>query len=121
MHQTSTEEMDFDIIVQPENGHFIAEVVGTPRLRAEGPDRFAATSALIDSLREQMQQGNLFRIKVRPHKVEVSKSPRPVFYDFKPRSIAELAGAFKDDPDLMQICEDIYRERDEEKRREFPE
>ena len=119
MNQT-TNEMDFDVLVEPENGHFVAKVVTMPHLRGEGGDRQAATEALIESLQLRMQQGDLIRVTVKPKPVATT-GPRPVIYDFRPRSIMDLAGIFKDDPDWMEICREAYRERDEEKRREFPE
>lgn len=116
--------MKFDIVIEPENGHFVAQVVGTPVLRAEGADHDAAKNALLASLRLRMKQGSLISVEVEPEIDPIPDSkagPKPVFYDFKPKNIRELAGIFKDDPDLMEICNDIYRARDEEKRREFGE
>lgn len=121
MHK-SNEAMDFDILVEPENGHFVAQVVGTPYLRAEGKDRQGATAALIESLQQRMEQGDLFRVTVKSKKVEVSKSDsRPVIYDFNPRSLMDLAGVFKDDSELKEICEEAYRLRREQRDREWPE
>jgi len=116
--------MKFDIVIEPENGHFVAQVVGIPFLRAEGANHDAAKSALLTSLRQRMKQGSLFSVDVEPDfepNTDSKTGPKPVFYDFKPKNIRELAGIFKDDPDLDEIREEIYRARDEEKRREFGE
>jgi hypothetical protein len=113
--------MDFDISIEQENGHFVAQVVGIPHLRAEGADREAATKALVASLRNRMRLGNLIRVSIEPEPVIENKSgPRPVFYDFNPTSFHDTAGIFKDDPSWMEICEEAYRLRREERDREWP-
>ena len=104
--------------------NFIAQVVGSPFLRAEGSDSVAATNALLDTLRLRRKQGTLFPVALEPEIEPESVSPtgpKPVFYNFNPKSIQDSAGIFKDDPDIMEICAEIYRARDEEKRREFGE
>lgn len=116
--------MDFNVVVEPENGHFIAQVVGSPFLRAEGDDSAAATKALLATLRLRRKQGTLFPVVLEADTepdTNTSPAPRPVFYDFNPKSFHDTAGIFKDDPDIMEICAEIYRARDEEKRREFGE
>lgn len=118
------DDMNFNIVVEPENGHYIAQVVGSPFLRAEGNDSASATKALLASLRLRRKQGTLFPAVLEPeNEPDTSQSsvPRPVFYDFNPKSFHDLAGVFKDDPDLMEICEEAYRLRRAERDREWPE
>ncbi len=118
------EDMNFNVVVEPENGHFIAQVVGSPFLRAEGDDSDAATKALLVTLRLRRKQGTLFPVALEPEIEPDSDNlsgPKPIFYNFNPKSFHDTAGIFKDDPDWMEICAEIYRARDEEKRREFGE
>jgi hypothetical protein len=120
MNQSATEEMNFDILVKPENGHFTAEVVGTPHLRAMGSNRQAATKALVETLEQRMDQGDLFRLSVKFKRANASQSgPQPVFCDFNPQSFHETAGIFKDDPTWMELSAEAYQSRREERDREW--
>lgn len=117
------DEMQFNVVVEPENGHFIAQVVGSPFLRAEGDDSAAATKALLATLRLRRKEGTLFPVALEPENeadTNTSQVPRPVFYEFNPKSFHDTAGIFKDDPDWMSICEEAYRLRREEREREWP-
>ncbi|MFT3882747.1 MAG: hypothetical protein QM703_24230 [Gemmatales bacterium] len=52
--------MTFNILVEPENGVFKAQVLGNPYLQAEGTNKEEATDALLDLIRQRMKHGNLF-------------------------------------------------------------
>lgn len=108
--------MQLTITVEQENGHFVAHLLGRPEYRAQATSRSEALELLGRSLRPMLDE--------EEHAIEENQDntkPRPVFIKLPVRNIKELFGIFKDDPDLDQICEDIYRQRDEERKREFGE
>ena len=68
-----------------------------------GATRDAALEALRTELEQQISGGEL------------------VFLDVEPKGLLGLAGKYKDDPTLREICEEAYRQRDAQKAAEFPE
>lgn len=109
--------MSLTITVEQENGHFVAIVQGRPEYRAQADSRSEALEALGRTLRPMLDQEDQI---INEH--QDKSKPKPVFIKkLAARNIGELFGIFKDDPDLDQIREDIYRMRDEERKREFGE
>jgi hypothetical protein len=89
--------MTFPVFVEPQNGHFTAVVVGAPSLRATGASQTEALETLREELSRRMAGGQL------------------VVLDVPSEGLAALAGRFKDDPTLREICDEIYRERNAER------
>ena len=90
-------------IVEKVDGKYIARVIGEPTLRGEGDTRQCAINELETLFAVKMASGEL------------------AIVDVKPQGIMAAMGAFHDDPDLKPMVEQIYKWRDEEKTREFPE
>jgi hypothetical protein len=99
--------MSIAVWVEQTNGKFTASVPGAPAFRAVADTKDAAVAALRAQLESRVSAGEL------------------VFVDVEPKGVLALAGKYKDDPDWQtmwkEIEEQAYRERDEEKAREFPE
>jgi hypothetical protein len=93
--------MTVPVWVEQQNGTFIATVLGVPDLRADGPTANSAVAALRTLLRESRARGELVF-------VDIPEPPR------RPYTEDELEVT-------REMVAEIYRERDEEKRREFPE
>jgi len=86
--------MTVPVLVVQANGQFSASVVGSTQLRCVRPSRAEAISELRRQLSEKISAGELIDLEVQPI------------------GIFSLAGKYKDDPALREICEQIYRERD---------
>jgi hypothetical protein len=95
--------MTLPIIVQPLNGSFTAAVLGAPNLRATGVTDDAAVEALKTSLSERLSSGEIRLVEVEP------------------KGLIGLAGKYQNDEAWAEVVADIYRERNEQKSREFPE
>ena len=97
--------MTIPVWVEQQNGRFTATVLGAPQLRAVGPTKDDAVAALRSSLNERAATGELTTLDV-------------------PVPAAELPVRHYTEDELAEMREqvaEIYRERDEQKRREFPE
>jgi hypothetical protein len=94
-------------VVAAENGHFRASVLGAADESAVGPTRDAAVEALRSRLARRATAGELVTVEIEPRGV-----------------LAFAESKYKDDPDWREMWDrikaDAYRERDEEKAREFP-
>lgn len=89
--------MTFTVFVERSNGHFTAELVGAPRVRAGGPTRETALAELREVILNCMHGGELTTLDVEP-----------------PPGMTGLYGKYADDPALLEICEEAYRLRDQE-------
>lgn len=102
--------MGLPVWVEQVNGHFTATLLGAPQVRAEGGSRDAALAALRAQVGERQMAGQLLFVDIEPAGV---------------LGLAELARRHENDPGWHEmwdrIKEEAYRERDEEKAREFPE
>lgn len=87
--------------VEQKDGTFTATVLGSPHLRAEGPTAGVAVQTLRAALGDGRLRGDLVF-------VDVPEPPR------RPYTEEELEVT-------REMLAEIYRERDEQKRREFPE
>lgn len=67
-----------------------------------------------------MDNKELVYLDIEPAALDYGTA-KPVFIELQAKNILELFGAFKDDPDLKEICEEAYRLRDEERKREWGE
>ena len=88
--------MTFSVIVSPLEDRFTAALVGEPEVRAIGRTREAAIAALKTEVRQRVECGEL------------------VTLDIDSVGITSLAGKYRDDPTLEDICAEAYRERDAE-------
>lgn len=97
--------MSVPVWVEHQNGKFTATVLGAPEVRAEGVTKDEAVAAVRARLAERSLAGEL------------------VFVE--PQGIEALAGRYAEDEISRQAWEEvvaeIYRQRDEEEAREFPE
>ena len=88
--------MSFPVFINQDNGHFVATLVGVPEVRVTAPSREIALAEMRVILQQRMSQGEL------------------VFLDLEPEGILAMAGKYRDDPTIQDICDEIYRERDAE-------
>ena len=88
--------MTFSVIVSPLDDRFTAALVGEPEVRAVGRTREAAIAALRAEVTQRVNRGELITLDIRSV------------------GITSLAGKYRDDPTLEDICADAYRERDAE-------
>jgi hypothetical protein len=95
--------MTFPILVQPQHGRFLASVLGSSEMAAEGATKEEALTALRANIDQRFAKGEL------------------VLLDVPYRAVTDFAGLFRDDPTLDEMVKEIYRERDAEKAAEFPE
>jgi hypothetical protein len=92
------------VLVESQNGTFTASVLGNPGVKATGPTKDAAAEALRAILWQRAAAGDLVFLPMPA----VPFPPRP------PLSPEDVE-------DMREMCAEIYRERDEQKRREFSE
>lgn len=85
------------LLVQAANGQFCASLVGLSALKVVRPSRDEAIRDLRSELTAKVAAGELLDL------------------DVSPLGISALAGTFRDDPSLPEICKEIYRERDAER------
>ncbi len=105
--------------VFPKNGHYEARLTCWPDYLVAGQTRESALSALHEAVNHKLEQGDVFLLSFNGPSIRANQ--RSSLIRLPARNIHDLGGIFKDDPTLMELCEEIYRERDEEKKREFPE
>ena len=89
--------MTFPVFIHQNNGHFEATLVGSPDIRVIAPTRERALADMQAALDQRFAAGELVFLDV----------PRP-------KGIMAIAGMFKDDESLREICAEIYRQRDAE-------
>ncbi len=89
--------MSFPVFIHQDNGHFIATLVGAPEVRVESLTREGALAEMQTILERRVSRGELMLLDVAPK-----------------LGIMAIAGKFKDDDSLREICEEIYRQRDAE-------
>jgi len=88
--------MTFPVLVQPMNGQFAATLVGAPDVRATASTRAEALAALEAAIEQRVALGELLTVEVWR------------------RGVSRLAGKYRDDPSLREICDEAYRQRDAE-------
>ena len=92
--------MTFPILVLQTNGKFTASVLGSPQVAAEGATKEQAVATVTAQLQSRMTAGEVVLVNI----------PDSGFV-----GISGLAGKYKDDPTLREICEEAYRLRDAER------
>ncbi len=93
------------VSLEQHDGIYRAEVLGLPEIRSESPSRTDAIAAIRSLIQGRSSAGELIFIDV----------------EAEPKGLLALAGKYKDDESWDEIVADAYRERDEQKAREFPE
>ncbi len=88
--------MTFPILIEPCGGRFAAVLVGAPTIRAVGTTRAEALAALQADLAQRIARGEL------------------VSLELVPIGVSGLAGKYRTDPTLREICSEAYRMRDAE-------
>jgi len=88
--------MTFPVLVQPVDGQFAATLVGAPDVRVTASTRAEALAALEAAIEQRLVQGERVALEVGR------------------RGVAGLAGKFRDDPTLREICEEAYQQRNSE-------
>ncbi len=88
--------MPFPIYIQKDNGFFVATLLGVPDVRVTASTRENALAEMQTVLDQRFSQGEL------------------VFLDVPSEGILAAAGKYRDYPFLLDICEEIYRQRDAE-------
>lgn len=89
--------MTVTVVVQQTNGQFSANVVGSSALQVVRPSRAEAIAALQHELATKLAAGELLELEVQP------------------LGVSGLAGRFRDDAALPEICHEIYQQRDAER------
>jgi hypothetical protein len=86
--------MSVPILIETTDGQFAASLVGVPGLRCVRPSKAEAIGALQHALALKVKTGEL------------------VDLDLGDVGISGLAGRFQNDPTLIEIREQIYRDRE---------
>lgn len=89
--------MTVPVMVEQTDGQFCASLVGAAGLSVVRPSRAEAIEALRGELAKKIASGELLNLELQP------------------LGVSGLAGTFGGDPDLRDICEEIYRLRDAER------
>lgn len=89
--------MTVPVLVQQLNGQFSASLVGSSAVQVVRESRAEAIAALQKELVAKVAAGELLDLEVQP------------------LGVSGLAGIFRDDPTLREICDEIYRQRDAER------
>jgi hypothetical protein len=89
--------MTFPVLVEAQNGHFTASLVGVPSLSVVESTRSQAIAALKAEIRQRVELGELLSLEIDTI------------------GISDLAGKYSDDPTLREICEQAYQMRDAER------
>ena len=92
--------MTVPVWVEKQNGMFTATVLGAPKVKAEGATKEQAVAAVTAQLRSRVKAGEVVLVDV----------DNPGFV-----GVSGMAGIFRDDPTLREICEEAYRLRDAER------
>jgi hypothetical protein len=85
------------VLIQQHDGRFSASLVGWPAVQAVRATRAEAIAALQGELAAKVAAGELLDVKVQP------------------LGVAGLAGKFAGDAALVEISDEIYRQRDAER------
>lgn len=88
--------MTVPVLVQQSNGQFSASLLGSFALHVVRASRAEAITALQQELATRVAAGEVIELEVQP------------------LGVSSLAGKFRDDPTLRDICDEIYHERDAE-------
>ncbi len=88
--------MVLPVLIEHCDGQFAATLVGAPAIRVVGSTRAEVLAALEADLTQRMARGELVSLELAP------------------RGVSGLAGQYRTDPTLREICSEAYRLRDAE-------
>ncbi len=88
--------MTFPVIVESNEGRFHASLVGASNIFAIEASRSQAITSLEAKIHQRIESGEL------------------LFLNIDNVGISSVAGKYKSDPTLREICDDAYAQRDEE-------
>ncbi len=89
--------MTFPVFVEASQGQFTAQLVGAPFVQVVGTTRDQALAALRAAIQERVRTGELTLVEIEP------------------LAVSDLAGTYRDDATLREICDEAYRLRDSER------
>lgn len=95
--------MTFPVWVEQRNGKFVATAIGAPQVTADGATKELAVAAVTSQLQTRMTAGEVVLVDV-PDPAVPSAETNP-----------DVSAAWR------ELCAEIYRERDAQKAREWPE
>src|SRR4051794_35702379 len=88
--------MTFPVLVEPDDGQFAASLVGLPQVRVVKPTRAEATAALKTEIEQRIHLGQMISLEINVG------------------GVSALAGKYRDDTTLRDICAEAYHARDAE-------
>jgi hypothetical protein len=88
--------MAFPVLIEHCDGEFVAALVGAPTIRVVGSTRAEVLAALQADLTQRLARGELVSLELAP------------------MGVSALAGKYRTDPTLREICSEAYRLRDAE-------
>ncbi len=88
--------MNFPILVEPYEDQFVASLMGAPNMRFVELTRSQAISALETEIYKRIELGELLSLEIDT------------------AGISEMAGKYRTDPTLRDICDNAYQIRDAE-------
>ncbi len=89
--------MTFPILIEPYNGQFAASLLGAPEMRAVMPTRDKAISALETEIHQMIEGGELLSLEIDA------------------LSVSSMAGKYRSDSTLREICDNALKIRDNER------
>ena len=89
--------MGFPVLVETDEDQYAASLVGAPEVRAVESTRSQAISALSVQIQHRIEVGELVSLEIEQV------------------GVVSLAGRYRDDPTLSEICEQAYQLRDAER------
>jgi hypothetical protein len=95
--------MTIPVCVEQTNGKYSATVPSVPTVHADAPTQAQAIESVRSQLQSRVAAGQIVMVDL----------------DFV--GVSGLAGKYKDDPTLLDICAEAYRLREEEKAAEMAE
>ena len=102
--------MKFRVLINTDaDGGFWATVPALPGCVTEGDSREEVVRNIHEAVESWLEVANEDKADAKP-----AASGELLTLDFETNSLSDLAGTYRDDPDLQDICDDIYRERDAE-------
>ena len=129
------------VAVEQVNGHYVAESLTFPELRAEGATQDVAVARVTVKVRERLRTRKIVRIEIPNHDLldqavivtrmsaemmqqigaamlltQTAQRPRDndnvVASDNPTEGLSALFGKYRDDETLTEICDEAYRQRD---------
>jgi hypothetical protein len=94
--------MSITAIFEKTNGKYSATVAGIPWLRADGASQDDVVRSLTDQVRDGLANGSV------------------ILLDVESKGLSGIAGTYRDDPSLQDICDEAYQLRDAERDAEWP-